>query len=281
MAVLAATAGAVLAYGDPRQIAKASTLASSIVSDMLRKPPQRMVQVARGQAGEFALRAAVNGVSVPMVVDTGATSVVLTFETAKAAGLPLELLDYDVEVETAGGHTRAARSDAGSAGDRQTGRTLGAGAGGAARPDEDESARHELSRPAGELGSARRQADAARLSLRSVRAVGIADAFNILCRRPRVTRRSRGRIARTRHLEKRHAVAPVDVGRPRRRFVARRRIRGGTSGCRRALHLPGMLFLSSRQRLSERAVQGPRRCLAARLSRDLLGQARLEGPVLS
>ena len=44
-----------------------------------------------------------------MVIDTGATSVVLTYETAKAAGLPLELLDYNVDVETAGGHTRAAR----------------------------------------------------------------------------------------------------------------------------------------------------------------------------
>jgi aspartyl protease family protein len=43
------------------------------------------------------------------VVDTGATSVVLTYETAKAAGLPLELLDYDVDVETAGGRTKAAR----------------------------------------------------------------------------------------------------------------------------------------------------------------------------
>jgi aspartyl protease family protein len=103
--VLAATAGAVLAYGDPRQIAKAST----IVSDMLRKQPSRMVQISRGQAGEFALRATINGVNAPMVIDTGATSVVLTFETAKAAGLPLELLDYDVAVETAGGHTRAAR----------------------------------------------------------------------------------------------------------------------------------------------------------------------------
>ena len=103
--VLAATAGAVLAYGDPRQIAKAST----IVSGMLHKQPARMVQISRGQGGEFALRASVNGVHAPMVVDTGATSVVLTFETAKAAGLPLEVLDYDVEVETAGGHTRAAR----------------------------------------------------------------------------------------------------------------------------------------------------------------------------
>ena len=103
--VLAATVAAALTYGDPQQIAKAS----AIVSDLFRKTPARAVQIARGQAGEFALRAKINGVNAPMVIDTGATSVVLTFETAKAAGLPLELLDYDVDVETAGGHTRAAR----------------------------------------------------------------------------------------------------------------------------------------------------------------------------
>ena len=67
------------------------------------------VQIARGQGGEFALRAKINGVTAPMVIDTGATSVVLTWETAKAIGLPLEMLEYDVDVETAGGHTKAAR----------------------------------------------------------------------------------------------------------------------------------------------------------------------------
>jgi aspartyl protease family protein len=106
--MLAATAGAVVAYKDPEQLARAS----DSVSDMLRKrsvSPARAVQIARGQAGEFALHAKINGVSAPMVIDTGATSVVLTWETAKAAGLPLELLDYNVAVETAGGHTRAAR----------------------------------------------------------------------------------------------------------------------------------------------------------------------------
>jgi clan AA aspartic protease (TIGR02281 family) len=35
--------------------------------------------------------------------------VVLTWETAKAIGLPIEMLDYNVDVETAGGHTKAAR----------------------------------------------------------------------------------------------------------------------------------------------------------------------------
>jgi aspartyl protease family protein len=106
--MLAATAGAVVAYGDPQRIARAGDK----VSEMLRKrtaAPARVVQVARGQAGEFALHARINGVEAAMVIDTGATSVVLTYETAKAAGLPLELLEYDVDVETAGGHTRAAR----------------------------------------------------------------------------------------------------------------------------------------------------------------------------
>ena len=106
--VLAATASAVIAYKDPEQVARAS----DTVSELLRRraaSPARAVQIARGQSGEFALQAKINGVKAPMVIDTGATSVVLTYETAKAAGLPLELLEYDVDVETAGGHTRAAR----------------------------------------------------------------------------------------------------------------------------------------------------------------------------
>ena len=49
-------------------------------------PPARAVQISRGQSGEFALLAKINGVNAPMVIDTGATSVVLTYETAKAAG---------------------------------------------------------------------------------------------------------------------------------------------------------------------------------------------------
>ena len=67
------------------------------------------MQIERAQNEEFALQAKINGTVAPMVIDTGATSVVLTYETAKAAGLPLELLEYDVDVETAGGHTKAAR----------------------------------------------------------------------------------------------------------------------------------------------------------------------------
>ena len=107
MAVLLATAGAVVAYGDPSQIARAKQ--HRLGSAAPGAAAARAVQISRGQAGEFALHAKINGVTAPMVIDTGATSVVLTYETAKAVGLPLELLEYDVDVETAGGHTKAAR----------------------------------------------------------------------------------------------------------------------------------------------------------------------------
>jgi aspartyl protease family protein len=68
----------------------------------------RSVEIARGRGGDFHVPTQVNGVSVYMVLDTGATAVVLTQDDAKAAGLPLDMLHYTVEIETANGHARAA-----------------------------------------------------------------------------------------------------------------------------------------------------------------------------
>lgn len=68
----------------------------------------RTVAVARTNGGDFALTAEVNGAPVAMVLDTGASSVVLTRDDAKAAGLPLEVLEYTVTIDTANGRTRAA-----------------------------------------------------------------------------------------------------------------------------------------------------------------------------
>jgi aspartyl protease family protein len=68
----------------------------------------RNVEVVRGHGGDFAVAAHINGAKVPMVLDTGATSVVLTQDAAKAAGLPVEVLSYTVNVDTANGRTRAA-----------------------------------------------------------------------------------------------------------------------------------------------------------------------------
>lgn len=68
----------------------------------------RHAEVVRTQSGDFAVAAHVNGIKVPMVLDTGASSVVLTQDAAKAAGLPIEVLSYSVNVDTANGRTRAA-----------------------------------------------------------------------------------------------------------------------------------------------------------------------------
>lgn len=68
----------------------------------------RVVEIARGRGGSFDVSTTINGGKVPMILDTGASAVVLTQEAAKAAGLPLEVLSYSVTVDTANGKTRAA-----------------------------------------------------------------------------------------------------------------------------------------------------------------------------
>jgi aspartyl protease family protein len=67
----------------------------------------RTVEIVR-TGGSFSIGAQVNGARIPMALDTGASSVVLTQEAAKAAGLPLEMLAYTVNVDTANGRARAA-----------------------------------------------------------------------------------------------------------------------------------------------------------------------------
>ena len=68
----------------------------------------RTVEIARTSGGSFSVTTQVNGARIPMVLDTGASAVVLTQEAAKAAGLPIEVLNYSVSVDTANGRTRAA-----------------------------------------------------------------------------------------------------------------------------------------------------------------------------
>jgi aspartyl protease family protein len=102
----AVAASAFVARKEPHGTARTG----SAVADLWQpRESAYAVQIPRGSNGEFAVQARINGVVAPMVVDTGATSVVLTYETAKAIGLPLEMLKYDVDVQTAGGHTKAAR----------------------------------------------------------------------------------------------------------------------------------------------------------------------------
>lgn len=109
LALVVSAVGFLLSMSNPVAFASVKGALIRVTDQAVKSKPTRSVEIARSDGGEFSLKAKINGVSAPMVIDTGATSVVLTYETAKAAGLPLELLDYSVDVETAGGRVRAAR----------------------------------------------------------------------------------------------------------------------------------------------------------------------------
>jgi aspartyl protease family protein len=66
------------------------------------------VRVDRNASGDFNIQVRVNGAPLAMLIDTGASSVVLTVEAARAAGLPVDLLKYDITIETAKGRSFAA-----------------------------------------------------------------------------------------------------------------------------------------------------------------------------
>ena len=66
------------------------------------------VEFARGHSGDFPITAQVNGAHVSMILDTGASTVVLTNEAARAAGLPIQMVKYTATVETANGRALAA-----------------------------------------------------------------------------------------------------------------------------------------------------------------------------
>jgi len=76
--------------------------------DITASIPNNHVWVDRNASGDFNIRVQVNGASLPMLIDTGASSVVLTLDAARAAGLPVDLLKYDITIQTAKGRSHAA-----------------------------------------------------------------------------------------------------------------------------------------------------------------------------
>lgn len=68
-----------------------------------------MVDLRLGPNGHFEAIAEINGRSIAVLVDTGASAVTLSHEDARFAGLSPNTLDYDVPVATANGSVMAAR----------------------------------------------------------------------------------------------------------------------------------------------------------------------------
>jgi aspartyl protease family protein len=69
---------------------------------------EQAVRVRRRGDGHFAARMQVNGVPVTMLVDTGASTVVLKSADARSVGIDVDILVYSVPVQTANGAAFAA-----------------------------------------------------------------------------------------------------------------------------------------------------------------------------
>lgn len=66
------------------------------------------VTLYKGANGHFGARVEVNGTTIPMMVDTGASSMVLSFEDARKLGLDPDRLAFSATVMTANGRALAA-----------------------------------------------------------------------------------------------------------------------------------------------------------------------------
>ena len=74
------------------------------------KPVNRdsVVEIEAERNGHFNIEADINGRSIPVMIDTGATMVVLSYEDAERAGLLLSDKDFTRSVSTANGVARVA-----------------------------------------------------------------------------------------------------------------------------------------------------------------------------
>ncbi len=84
------------------------------ISAALAASPQEMpqrgaeVRVAPSQSGHYVVAALINGTPLSLIVDTGASQVVLSYEDALRVGLKLEARDFTQVAETANGVTHFA-----------------------------------------------------------------------------------------------------------------------------------------------------------------------------
>lgn len=68
-----------------------------------------MTEIRGGNNGHFIVNADINNQSIVVLVDTGASTVALSYQDADRAGLHPANLTFDVPVNTANGQTKAAR----------------------------------------------------------------------------------------------------------------------------------------------------------------------------
>jgi aspartyl protease family protein len=102
-------------FTDLRQVAHSYLEAPAETADGSDQPAEPSVSASSGEVhlhaadnGHFFSQAEINGRSVNVVVDTGATGVSLTYEDARDIGLRLAESDFTMESQTANGTAKIA-----------------------------------------------------------------------------------------------------------------------------------------------------------------------------
>ena len=109
-AVMALTAAvAAVAAGQAVMVLAPAVRASTAILPVARPAAAPPAAIAMGRDGHYWAQARINGQSVRMLVDTGATVVSLTAADARRVGLDPGSLTYGLKVATAAGEARAAR----------------------------------------------------------------------------------------------------------------------------------------------------------------------------
>lgn len=93
---------------------EAQGIASRVIGELTPGTPRisadgGSVLILRGLSKSFGVNVRVNGAEMPMIFDTGASAMVLTFEDAAAAGIETANLRFTVPVQTANGTGSAAQ----------------------------------------------------------------------------------------------------------------------------------------------------------------------------
>ena len=83
-------------------------LATQLFPGMARSVGENAIEFRRADDGHFYADAEVNGVAIRFLIDTGATSIVLSQEDAARIGIELDRLSYVVPTNTANGRVNAA-----------------------------------------------------------------------------------------------------------------------------------------------------------------------------
>jgi aspartyl protease family protein len=84
------------------------TSANSAAHYADNKDGPRAVRLRKGEGGQFTARAEVNGANIDLIVDTGASAVVLKHADAEKAGIDTSALTFSTPVETGNGTAYAA-----------------------------------------------------------------------------------------------------------------------------------------------------------------------------